>query len=280
MPPVIEPITKDNLPGFAAFLHENLNPAFRADQWEAFFRGQWTPEPPNYGFLLRDGDRIVGGIGALYADRVIRGRPERFCNITSWCVLDAHRKQSMKLAMAVVAQPGFHFTDFSPTQVVAGTLRFLKFKPLDDRQAVVFNVPGFSGGKVLDREDELKAKLGPEDGAAYRDHAGFPWLKHLALGDADAWCHVVYKRTRFKGLPAAKIIHLSDPGVFERNLGKLRSYFLRHGLATTHVECRHLSGRPWPGKLRSGFIPKLYLSSTLADTDIDYLYSESVALDL
>ena len=57
---------------------------------------------------------------------MIRDPPERFCNITSWCVLQPYRSHSLRLAMALVSQPGYHFTDLSPTQLVAGTLRFLK----------------------------------------------------------------------------------------------------------------------------------------------------------
>ena len=77
----------------------------------------------NHGFAIRNtAGRMVGGIGAIYAERIIRGRPERFCNITSWCVLDEYRSHSMRLAMALVSQPGYHFTDLSPTTIVAGSL--------------------------------------------------------------------------------------------------------------------------------------------------------------
>lgn len=279
--PAIEPITAASLPEFAAFLHAHLNPAFSAEAWTAAFRKQWTANPPNYGFLLRDQARVVGGIGAFYADRTLRGAPARVCNISSWCVLDAYRAQSMRLAMALISQEGWHFTDFSPTRVVAGTLRFLKFKPLDERQAVIFNLPGPSGGgRIIERADQLEATLGGADLAAYRDHAEFPWLRHLAVGVDAEWCYVIYKRGVFKGLPAARIIHFSDAARFERYLGRLRGYFLGRGYITTHVECRRLSQPPWPSKIRSGFNPKLYLSGTLADGDIDYLYSESMALNL
>lgn len=279
--PILEPITEATLPEFAAFLTTHLNPAISAATWEASFRKQWTATAPNYGFLLRDQTAIGGAIGAFYAERVIRDQTLRFCNISSWCVLDAYRSQSMRLAMAILAQEGWQFTDFSPTQVVAGTLRFLKFKPLDDRQAVVFNLPGgFLGGRVLDQPDAILAALKGPALAAYRDHAEFPWLNHLALGQATDFCHVIYKRRIFKGLPAAEILHFSDPALFERHLGRLRRYFLGRGIATTLVECRRLNQQPWPSKVRSGFNPKLYLSATLGDDDIDYLYSETMVLDL
>ena len=51
-------------------------------------------------------------------------------------------------------------------------------------------------------------------------------------------------------------------------------------MASTHVEKRMLTAPPRLARLRTGFNPKQYLSPTLAASDIDYLYSESVALDL
>ncbi len=101
----------------------------------------WYPGKPNNGFLIRHEGRIVGGIGAIYAERKVRGRLERFCNITSWCVLDEFRAQSMRLAIALTGQPGFHFTDLTPTEVVSRTLQFLKFRAMDERQAIWPNPP-------------------------------------------------------------------------------------------------------------------------------------------
>ena len=86
---------------------------------------------------------MVGGIGAIYSERPVHGRTERFCNITSWCVQDAFRAQSMRLAMALTSQDGFHFTDLTPTAVVSKTLQFLRgevFPLLSDALAILGNL--------------------------------------------------------------------------------------------------------------------------------------------
>lgn len=279
--PSIEPITDSTLPDFSAFLTANLNASFSAKTWESFFRKQWTPAPPNYGYLVRDAGRVVGGIGAYYADRQIHGGLARFCNITSWCVLDGYRQQSMRLALALTQQPGFHFTDFSPTKVVAASLQFLKFRALDERQFVIPNVPLKPfGARVVHESGAIRKILSGKTLRAYDDHAGFPWLRQLAVGTDDGWCHVVYKKIRYKGMAAAQILHVGSPEVFERHLDRLRGDFFLRGIATTHVECRHLRRPPRLSKVRTGFCKKMVLSTTLKDEDIDYLYSESVALDL
>lgn len=279
--PSIEPITDSTLPEFAAFLHEHMTIPRSAEEWMVGLSANWLANRPNFGFVLREDGRIVGGIGAIYAERIIRGRKENFCNITSWCVLDTHRKYSMQLAMAVIAQPGFHFTDFSPTKVVGASLQFLKFKPIDERVTVFLNVPAlrFSGRTITD-STRIEQVLKDTDLSVWHDHKEFPWLKHVLVGKPGRWCHIIYKRELFKQLPSAKVIYLSDPEVLERHFHRFAWHLLTKGILTTHVESRWLTRLPLFARIRRGFTPKQFLSTTLEAPDIDYLCSETVALDL
>lgn len=281
--PTVEPITSATLPAFCAFLQHNMPVARSAADWERGLRNQWMPQPPNFGFMLRsDAGAVVGGIGAYYANRTIRGNHEKFCNITSWCVLDAHRQLSMKLAMAVISQPGYTFTDFSPTKVVAGTLKFFKFKEIDESQAVVLNVPGVaaSGGRVLHKPPDIEAALIGNDLDIYQSMPSFLGCAMLSSGTQGNWCHVIYKRITFKGLPAADVLYVGNRQAFARHFRSLATFLLARRMVTTHVECRIVDGLPWPHKVRTGFIRKVYLSTLLGESDIDYLYSERIALDL
>jgi hypothetical protein len=280
--PALEAVTAATLPEFARFLHENLARDRSPAQWEAGLRTPWGAGGPNHGFVLRDGGTIVGGIGAIYADRTVRGQPVRTCNITSWCVLEPFRQQSMRLAMAVIGQPGFHFTDFTPTKLVAGTLQFLKFQPLESSQIVSLNLPRLvqTNGRVVTQPQEIASLLRGTTLREYRDHAGIPWLLHLLVGTEDAWCHVIYKAGRYKGLPSAHVIHRSDGALLGAHFARLTRHLLGAGFATTHVESRLLATRPWPSARREGFNAKQYLSPTLGPGDVDYLYSELTALDL
>lgn len=279
--PIIEPVSTETLPEFAAFLHEHLSSQRSAETWYENLRTHWSARRPNHGFVVRDDGKIVGGIGAYYADRNIGGKSVTLCNITSWCVLDKYRQQSMRLAMAVIGQPGYHFTDFSPTKVVAGALKFLKFRPLDERQAVILNLPWLNPAcRLLTDPADIESALAGDARRTYLDHVKFPWLKHVLIGTPGAWCHVIYKRGRFKGFPAARVLYLSDTKVFARGFRRLSAHLLVRGMLSTHVECRFLARQFWPSAIRSGFNPKLYFSPTLTDADIDYLYSETMALDL
>lgn len=269
------------MPDFAGFLSENLDRTICPARWESALRVSWDEARPNYGFLMRDEDRIVGGIGAIYAIRRVSGRHEKFCNITSWCVLDRYRRHSMRLALALVGQDGYHYTDFSPTSVVGGVLRFLKFRPIDERQTVVPNLPMVTArNRVITRPEEIGARLAGDFLKAYQDHLVFPWLRHLLVGEDDRWCHVIYKRRRYKGLPSAHILHASDWALLSDCLSPLSAHMLVRGMVTTHIETRHLTRHFQLSHVRSGFNAKLFLSLTLEAGQIDSLYSESVAMDL
>lgn len=282
--PTISPITQDVLGECAVFLHDHLDRNRSAAQWSDALHTTWTDSRPNFGFYVRHNGQIVGVICAFYADRAIRGQTERFCNITSWCVLDAYRQQSMRLAMAVVGQPGFHFTDLSPTNVVSGVLQFLKFKPLGKSELVLINVPGMSlRTTVIDKPADIEQTLRASNEAMrriYVDHADFPWLRHILVGTNHHWCHVIYKAKTLKGLPCARVIYVSDPQLFADAYRTLATYWLMRGFPTTRIEGRFLNKRLPFSSIRDGNNPRLYLSSSLSDADIDNLYSEQMALDL
>jgi hypothetical protein len=279
--PSIEPVTDALLPEFAQFLSLHLSATRSAPEWEAGLRRQWAGTLPNYGFVLRDERRIVGGIGAYYADRQIRGRTERFCNITSWCVLDAYRAQSMRLGMALLQQPGIHFTNFSPTPVVSSSLRFLKFKPLDEAVILAPNLPAFATGLELHcGAATIEASLDEAQLAIYRDHAKLPWLEHVIVGKPGNWCHIIYKRHRYRGLPAARVIYANDRESLSGAWRRFAAHLLARGIITAQADRRLLGVLPPLAVVRNGYTAKLYLSPTLQPEDIDYLYSESVALDL
>jgi len=282
--PTLEPIRDDDLPAFCQFLTEHLSSERTPEKWAEAFQQDWGVAKPNNGFLIRDQGRIVGGIGAIYAERLIRGRPERFCNITSWCVLEAYQAQSMRLAMAVVAQPGFHFTDLTPTEVVSKTLQFLKFKPMNERQVVWPNVPWpfsrLGGTRVIADPDRIEEVLAAADAKVFRDHRHLPWLRHAAVGRPGAFCHVVWKPNRLKGIAGAIVLAMSDAGLFLRYRRALGAHLLWHGCLYTRVESRLLPRLPLLSRELAGFRSKVFRSDTLTEADISNLYSEIVGLDL
>ncbi len=187
--------------------------------------------------------------------------------------------------MALTGQPGFHYTDLTPTDVVSKTLQFLKFKPMNERQAIWPNLPWpfarLDGVRVVTDPEQIRRILAPDDAKAYRDHYHLPWLGHVAVGRPDAWSYVVWKRTRLKEVTGAMILAVSNPDRFLSYRQALGSHLLlRHGLPYTRVESRLLPRVPMVCIELSGYRNKVFKSDTLMASDMSNLYSELVALDL
>jgi hypothetical protein len=285
-PPKIEPIRDEDLPAFAQFLNTHLNPNIPPAVWAAAFRQNWGVAKPNNGFLIRDeAGAIVGGIGAIYAAYPVRGKREQFCNITSWLVMDKYRTQSMRLALALTSQPGFHYTDLSPTAVVEQALRFLKFKPMNEGRTVLVNLPSpralVSGASVESDPSRIEQVLDPASACVYRDHKQFPWLRFLAAGWGTQRSLVAYKRRSLRRMPCAEIIGFTNPDVFYRALPALRCYFLFGGMPTTRIESRLLTEKPAAPRFEvKGYRNRVFRSDSLSEADIQNFYSEQVALDM
>lgn len=280
--PTLEPILDADLDEFATFLNRHLDPGISAAAFATAFRHPWAANKPNNGFVLREDGELVGGLGAIYSDQVVRGETVRFCNVTSWCVLEAHRSQSMRLAMALTSQPGYHFTDLTPTEVVKGSLRFLKFKEMDPRIVAIPNLPWLDRAtRILTDPNEIASVLSPVAARVYRDHLELPWLRHVAVGRDERYCHVAYKPGRVVGLPAALVVGLSDARPFLRGRLALGSHLLRHaGAMLTAVERRLLPERPAMSLERRSAQARMFRSDTLTQADISNLYTELAALDI
>ena len=278
--PQLLPITQDDLDEVGSFLHHHLNSRLSADRWSASITPPWTVEAPNSGFLLRDAGGIVGAYLAFYSERVVAGRPQPFCNLGAWCVLEEHRAHGLRLLRALLGQKGYHFTDFSPSGSVVPLNRRLKFEDLDTSTVLVPNLPWpprARGARIVSDDPQIEALLTGDDLQRYRDHRAAAAAKQFVLQDGDGRvCHVVVRRDRRKKLPLfASILHVSDREVFARHQDVVfRHLLLRHGAPATLVELRVTGAAPRRGRLLASARPKMFRSATLKAEDIDYLYSE------
>lgn len=242
----------------------------------------WSVDAPNRGYLLRDGHRVVGTLLALYSERLVAGRMERFCNMGSWCVLPEYRSRSISLLNALLAQEGYHFTVLSPDEGPREILSFFKFQALDATAALQPNLPlpSIPGRTRISADaDVIERTLSGASLELYHDHAEAPAARHLVIIRGEDHCYVMYRVTRYKGAPVlATILHISDPVLFRRAAVPLgRHLFLRHGLVATVTELRMIGDKP-RAAFKVARRPKMYRSVTLEPAQIDYLYSELVCV--
>lgn len=280
----VSPITGADVPAVAAFLHAHLNGRVSADAWARSVDVPWAVDAPNHGFMLLDpACGVVGVHLAFYAQRQIDGRAERFCNLGAWCVRPEFRLHSLKLLKALLAQPGYHFTDLSPSGSVIPLNQRLKFQFLDTTTALVPNLPWPSvpGRFRVSSDPAVVARtVTGAERRLYEDHVAAGAARHAVIVDGDRSCYVVFRKDRRRNLPLfASILHVSDPELFRRAARPFaRHLLIRHGALASLAELRVVGGRPRPSVLLSTPRRKMFRSPSLGPDQIDYLYSELVCV--
>jgi hypothetical protein len=279
VPVEVTPITDADVAAVAAFLHANLNDRVPWDR--AISSAPWKVEAPNHGFMLREGQRVVGTQLAFYSERLIAGRVERFCNLSSWCVLPEFRFHSLRVHKAVLAQDGYHVTSFTPRENVVPIHARFKFRSLDTSAALIPNLPWPSRPgrtRISADPDVIESTLAGTELELYRDHAQALAARHIVLIRDQDSCYVMYREMRRKDAPIAAILHVSNPELFHRAMIPLtRHLLIRHRLRATLAELRLIGHRPSLSLERTSW-PKMYRSDSLEPDQIDDLYSELVCL--
>lgn len=279
----VKPIAQDDVPAVASFLQANLNERVTPDAWAQALETPWAVERPNAGFMLLDGEEIVGAHLAFYSQRTIDGRTERFCNLGAWCVKPDHRFHGLRLLKALLAQDGYHFTDLSPSGNVVALNTRLGFRFLDTTTAVVPNFPWPSrpGRDTISADPAvIERTLTGADLAHYRDHRAASAARHLLLARGGEHCYVIWRKDRRKGLGLfASILHVSNPDLFRTMAAPLaRHLLIRHRLPVMLLEHAVVDHRPRLSRTVDSPRRKMFKSPTLEPAQIDYLYSELVCL--
>jgi len=272
---VLSPITDADIAAVADFLHVNYN-----DQvpWaRSLLAEPWKVEAPNHGFMLRDGQRIVGAHTAFYSERLISGRVERFCDLGTWYVLPEFRSHSIRLIKALLAQDGYHFTALSPSREVTPIHTWLGFHPLDTAAALILNLPWPTppGRTTISTDPRvIENTLTGTELKLYHDHAQALAAHHIVLIGDQGSCYVMYRKATIKAVPLAVIVHVSNPRLFHRAILPLTRHLLvRHRLLATVAELRTI-GYMLPLSFKVTSWPKMYRSASLEPDQFDDLYSE------
>lgn len=280
----VTPITGSDLTAVGHFLHEHMNRQIPAHVWSESLQHAWSSDRPNYGFMAKSGETIVGVFCAIYSDQIIDGRSVRFCNPHTWCMLDGYRASGVALALRIVRQHGYQFTMLTPNPNVTEIFRHLGFRNLDDRIVYFPNLPGLSlrrgAPRATGQLSEIASKLDPASRRDLELHRDIPWLRFAAVGVDGDHCLVVYKRSRWKRMPCANILAVSNAASFSRHRAVLSTHLLRAGFVFSRVERRFIDDLPPLARVQRRGQAKLALAPALTDRSIRDLYSELVALDL
>jgi len=275
----LSPITDADIAAVADFLHVNYQD--RIPWARSRLAGPWKVDAPNHGFMLREGQRILGAFLAFYSERRVAGKVERFCDLGSWYVLPEFRFHSIRLLKALLAQDGYHFTSLTPNDKVVPILARLGFRFLDTSAYLIPNLPWPTppGQTTISLDpDVIGSALNGIELELYHDHAQALAVRHIVLIRGPDSCYVMYRETRIKGVPVAGIVHVSNPELFHSAILPLTRHLLvRHRLLATSAQLRIIGYKPSLA-FKMPPPPKLYRSASLEPNQIDDLYSELVCL--
>jgi hypothetical protein len=276
--PELLPIERGDLALVGDFLNRHLNPRLSGVQWARSIVPTWTVESPNHGFQLVHAGEVVGVHLAFYSQRLIDGSVENFCNLGAWCVLEPYRSHGIRMLRALLAQPGYTFTDLSPSGAVVPLNQRLRFSSLDTDTVLIPARPLSlrRRTRVMDDPDAIARRLTGADKVIFEDHRQATAAHHLLLQRGDRECYVIFRRDRRKDVPAfASILHVSDREVFAESIPEVtRHLLLRHGVVCALGELRVIGSRPAMSLRLKKPRPKMFRSSRLDADAIDYLYSE------
>jgi hypothetical protein len=278
----VRPVRDEDIEFLCRFLHEYMDPSVSAKRFHRLFTYSWMAEKPDRGLVLTDGDRIVGFLGTVYADREVQGRRVRFCNLSSWYVLPEYRNHSLRLLTAAHSQQNVTFTNLTSRPAVEKVSLALRYEIVSVYK--LFTVPFAQAWGLLteprpkillDRSQIAKKLTGPLL-KIFEDHAP-THCGHLIVESAGASCYVIWNRRVKHSVPFSEILYVSDPGVLRCHFEWVKLPILWQDrtllLAVDQSLLGERSRLMYPYRRVT-----LFRSSEIGQEAIDSLYSELVLL--
>ena len=295
--PHLRAVGPDDQEPVCRFLEETFRESgIKAATWRRLFDHHWSDH--GRGFVLLDGNAVVGFVGAIAARRQVNGKAALVCNISSWAVHPKYRGWGMALLAEVLRDESLTYTAFTPNPTAWAALLAQRFTPLDSHRIVMppmLQAETLFGPNrpVIDFDPvAVRERLTGQQRQIFDDHAPYDCLQ-LTVSDGSDHAYLVVKRrthrlntSRLGGLagvlpvriPYSDILHCSAPELLSRHLERVKLAILRRQRTAALVaETRLFPVRP-RGVMRP--LRTCYRSPQLAAGELDRLYSEIVLLPI
>ena len=285
------------------------------DKWKELFKEHWQ-NPENFiGYLLEEEQKVIGYLGLIFSERIIDGKKEKFCNLSSWITDPEYRKNETSLLPLLEALDlkDYTFTSFTATDRAKKIYNKLKFDVLDSRIRLVFR----GSRKIKDGEgkiffnDEIRDYLNSVDLKIYDDHKKFNCHHVLVLNDDDndnEYCYLILKTVRYslnkiewpkvffylnylmagifrysflsKTIACGKIHYISNPELFYKQLQYNKAFICNKlGVRGLIFDDRYFKNRKIKKAMYGCWNKTVFKSNSLRSYQIDSLYSELFILD-
>lgn len=282
-PARVRPAVPEDAEAILPLIERHLGTGIGRDVWRRLFDIPWNGGTPECGWVLDQGGRIVGFLGAVHAERDVDGRPERICNLTSMCVDVEHRGMAPFLVMAAARRTDCTVTDLSPRPSVLRLLERAGFTLLDPGKLIVpplLNAATLRHGRpaITCDPQRIRPELEEPLRRTLDDHAPYGCLAVLAQQDGRR-CLLVVKRRTVRHVPLSEILFASDPEFLARHIERIVWTLVARQRTLAVSGDGRLFGTTPP---RSFFLTSISMvrSTRLTREQIDNLYTELVLLPI
>lgn len=279
----VRPAEARDIESAVDLLYGHMSQKVPRERWRRLLDYPWRPQDADRGHVAVDGERVVGFLGLVYADRPIGGAVRRFCNICAWYLHKGYRGQGIgqRIQLASVADRRLTYTIMTATaatgRAFAGNSAF---QVLDDSRHLLRRSPRAGGDlDCLDDPAAIAPHLSPADQQILKDHQPYN-LRHLLVRNGGEGCYVVMQvKRKGEDVDYHEVMYASDRGFLLRSAEALAGTILPTDSAVLAIDRRFLPGAPdWPCETIR--LPRWYRSPNVAPELIDHLYGEVALLDL
>ena len=278
---VVRPADADDIDGVCDLLHENMSAKISKARWRNLLDYPWRPTDANRGCVAVDGDRVVGFLGLVYADRLISGTTRRFCNICAWYLLKEYRGQGLgrRIQLDSVADPRVTYTILTATEATGRAFGGSGFRVLDSERLIVRRQSG--GGEIaaLDDPAAIAAHLNTRERRILEDHRQYNLRHFLFRAGVDASYAILQVKRKGADIDYHELLYAGDGTFLAAHAQAIANTLLPSDRAVLAFDRRFVPESE-TFEREPMRLPRWFRSSDVSPGGIDHLYSEIVLLDL
>ena len=284
---IVRPATENDIDGMVALLQGHMNPKWTAERWRRLFTYEWQAHRPDFGRVVdRDGE-VVGCLAAVYSERVIEDRLERFCKPCAWYMRKDVRHEGaglgLKMMQHLTADLTRHYVINTSSANTTNLLRRAGFVDLDVEKYVWTRdgaAPMRRQIEVISDPATIERLVDAAERRLIKDHAGLP-VNPLLVRHADGQTLIMLADTiKGAGERWLDVLYASEPLCLARHGAALAGDLLNGSGEFLAADSRFCETPPLNAVRRPIAVPHFTKKTGLDPHHLDHLYSEIQLLEL
>jgi predicted N-acetyltransferase YhbS len=266
-------------------LHGQMNRKIAPERWRRLFTYPWLEPKPDLGRVAVEGERVVGYVGMVHADRDIGGGRERIVNICAWFLDKSVRGRGLghTLMAEATADDRASYTILTSSSKTRQILNAVGYRELDAERRVWRRRATAPARAIsfVENPARIIAEVGAPSRRLLRDHEGLP-VRPMLIGTEGRTCLLVFS-VKLKGDDIAywDLLHVGDRALFSTHAQDLADTILPAGEnAVLAADLRFVDPSAHDGERERFTVPRFFKTTRLRPEEIDNLYSEIQLLDL